>query len=61
MSRKSDSRSTQASGVCRIAAAFLSQSGLPFIELLSAERIERTFATHHNLFGGSVYTTAIMV
>jgi len=45
-----------------IAAAFLSQPGLPFAEVLSAERIERIFAKHGNLFGlGAIYSTAVMV
>lgn len=49
------------SGFRRIAEAFLSQPGLPFTRLLSAERIEQVFARHGNLFGGPVYTTAVMV
>src|SRR5271154_2257556 len=56
-----DSHSGRASGFRRIAEAFLSQPGLPFTRLVSAERIEQVFATHGNLFGGPVYTTAIMV
>jgi len=49
------------SGFRRIASAFLSQPGLPFARLLSGERIEQVFARHGNLFGGPVYSTAIMV
>ena len=49
------------SGFRRILEAFLLQPGLPFAQVLSAERIERVFAKHDNLFGGSVYSTAIMV
>jgi len=46
----------------KIAAAFLSQPGLPFAAVLSAERIERIFAKHGNLFaGGAIYSTAVMV
>lgn len=46
----------------RIVDAFLSQSGLPFAGVLSAERIERIFARHGNLFGGAaIYSTAVMV
>jgi hypothetical protein len=45
----------------RITDAFLSQPGLPLAEVLSAERIQRIFAKHGNLFGGSVYSTAVMV
>jgi len=54
-----------ASGPCRssfstIAAAFLSQPGLPFADVLSAERIERIFAKHGNLFGiKAIYSTAM--
>jgi putative transposase len=49
------------SGFDRIAAAFLSQPGLPFARLLSAKQIERVFAKHGNLFGGTVYSTPVMV
>ena len=56
-----DCHDQRRSGFRRIAEAFLSQPGLPFTRLLSAERIERVFAKHGNLFGGSVYSTAIMV
>lgn len=42
--------------------AFLSQPGLPFAQVLSAERVERIFAKHDNLFGvGAVYSTAVVV
>lgn len=52
-----DSRSFQ-----QVVAAFLTSDGLPFAEILSAERIERIFAKHGCLFGlHGVYTTAIMV
>ena len=56
-----DFHARRPSGFRRIAEAFLSQPGLPFTRLLSAERIERMFAKHGNLFGGPVYSTAIMV
>ena len=43
-------------------AAFLSQPGLPFAGILSAERIERIFSRHGNLFGvGRIYSTSVMV
>ncbi|MGB3127680.1 MAG: IS4 family transposase [Pseudomonas sp.] len=46
----------------KVVDAFLSSPGLPFAEILSAERIERIFARHGCLFGQhGVYTTAIMV
>lgn len=46
----------------RIVETFLAQPGLPFAQVLSAERIERVFARHGNQFGvGAVYSTALMV
>ncbi len=45
----------------RIVDAFLAQPGLPFAGVLSAERIERLFDRHGNLFGGgAIYSTAVM-
>jgi hypothetical protein len=45
-----------------VVAAFLTQPGLPFASVLSAERIERVFTKHGNLFGmNAVYSTAVMV
>jgi putative transposase len=45
----------------QLAAAFLAQPGLPFASVLSAERIERAFAKHGNLFGrDGIYSTVIM-
>ena len=56
-SPRRDSRSFQ-----RIVDAFLGGEGLPFAEVLSAERIERIFQKHGCLFGlHGIYTTAIMV
>jgi len=44
----------------QVVATFLSQPGLPFAGVLSAERIERIFAKHGNLFGMSaVYSTVV--
>jgi putative transposase len=46
----------------QVVAAFLTQPGLPFASVLSAERIERVFTKHGNLFGmNAVYSTAVMV
>lgn len=46
----------------KVADAFLSREGLPFAEILSAQRIERVFARHNCLFGlHGVYTTAIVL
>lgn len=50
------------SGFQRVVDAFLSQPGLPFANILSAERIESIFAKHGNLFAtGAIYSTAVMV
>lgn len=44
----------------RISAAFLSQPGLPFAEILSADRIARIFVMHGGLFAiGRVYSTVV--
>ncbi len=44
----------------KVVAVFLAQPGLPFASVLSAERIQRVFAKHDNLFGmNSVYSTVI--
>ena len=46
----------------RVVAAFLGGEGLPFSEILSADRIERIFCKHNCLFGAhGVYSTAVMV
>lgn len=44
-----------------IVSCFLLQPGLPFADILSAERIERIFKKHRNLFGGEIYSVAVMV
>ncbi|HMP71130.1 MAG TPA: hypothetical protein PKA76_17410, partial [Pirellulaceae bacterium] len=50
-----DSRNFQ-----KVVEAILTSDGLPFAEILSAERIERNFVKHGGLFGlHGVYTTAI--
>ncbi len=59
LTHSSDSRS---SDFRHVAASFLSQPGLPFASILSAERIKRIFTRHGNLFGlGQIYSTAVMV
>jgi len=46
----------------QVVEAFLLRPGLPFAEVLSAERIERIFARHGNLFGlDRVYSTMLIV
>ena len=62
MSSLSDSSRSGRSNFHQVTASFLSQPGLPFAGILSAERIERIFARHGNLFGvGRIYSTAVMV
>jgi putative transposase len=57
-----DSAEPRSSGFPRVLDAFLVQPGLPFADVLSAERIEQVFAKHHALFGThGVYSTAVMV
>jgi hypothetical protein len=56
-----DSSGPRRGGFTQIAEAFLAQPGLPFAQVLSAERIERIFARHGNLFGGSVFSTALVL
>lgn len=42
----------------QVVAAFLAQPGLPFAGVLSAERVQRVFAKHQNLFAmDSIYST----
>ena len=44
----------------KIVAAFLAQPGLPFAGVLSAERVERVFGEHDNLFGkDAIYSTVL--
>lgn len=55
-----DSRVQGGANFRQVASAFLSQPGLPFAQILSAERIARIFTKHGNLFGmGTVYSTAV--
>ncbi len=62
MSSLSDSSRPVRSSFQQVVACFLSQPGLPFASVLSAERIERIFTKHGNLFGvGQIYSTAVMV
>jgi putative transposase len=46
-------------GFRHVVAGFLSRPGLPFADVLSADRVERIFAKHGNLFGGTVYSTVV--
>ena len=62
MSSLSDSSRSGRSNFHQVVASFLTQPGLPFAGILSAERIERIFARHGNVFGvGRIYSTAVMV
>jgi hypothetical protein len=46
----------------KIVDPFLAGEGLPFAEILSADRIQRIFCKHGGLFGlQGVYTTPLMV
>lgn len=46
----------------KIIDCFLLQPDLPFADVLSAERIERIFKKHGNLFGvGRIYSTAVVL
>lgn len=57
-----ESANSRSNSFQKIADAFLSQAGLPFANVLSAERIERIFTKHGNRFGtGAIYSTAVMV
>ena len=54
-----DSRSTS---FRRISDAFLSQDGLPFSEVLTAEKIQNVFGRNDGLFGlNGVYSTVIVL
>ncbi len=62
MDNLSDSSRSGRSNFHQVVASFLSQPGLPFASILSAERIERIFTKHGNLFGkGQIYSTVVMV
>jgi putative transposase len=62
MSDLANSANSGSSSFQPIADAFLSHSGLPFAQVLSAERIKRIFTKYRNLFGvGAIYSTAVMV
>jgi putative transposase len=55
-----DSRISDCASFRQVVAEFLSQPGLPFAQVLSAQRIQRIFAKHDNLFGMSaVYSTVV--
>lgn len=62
MAGLADSAPSGSSSFQKVVDAFLAQPGLPFANVLTAERIERVFARHGNLFGaGAIYSTAVMV
>jgi hypothetical protein len=57
-----DSEASRSSSFQPVLDGFLAPSGLPFANVLSAERIERVFAKRNALFGEhGIYNTAIMV
>ena len=50
------------SGFCRVVDAFLAGEGLPFSQVLSAERIERICGAHGCLFGRhGIYSTPVVL
>lgn len=62
MAGLADSSPSGSNSFQKVVDAFLAQPGLPFANVLTAERIERVFVKHGNLFGaGAIYSTAVMV
>ena len=60
--RMPNSRSQGSASFRKVTDAFLSGEGLPFADVLSAERIARVFDKHGCRFGlHGVYTTALVV
>lgn len=60
MRRIADFTAGRGASFHQVVSAFLVQPGLPFADVLSAERVERIFARHHNLFGTTtVYSTVV--
>jgi len=57
-----NSRVPVSSSFRQVTDAFLAQSGLPFADVLPAERIEEVFAEYDNLFAASsVYSTPVVL
>ena len=62
MASVSDSSKRVRGDFQRVVEGFLLRPGLPFAEVLSAERIERIFKKHGNLFGvGQIYSTVVVL
>jgi hypothetical protein len=59
MRRVAESGDDRGAGFRQVVAGFLSRPGLPFADVLSAERVERVFKKHENLFGGAIYSTVV--
>jgi len=60
MSSIAESQVRGSAGFQKVVNSFLSQEGLPFAQVLSAERIHRVFAKHGNLFGeGRIYSMPV--
>ena len=58
----SDSDNSGNTGFQKIVDGFLLQPGLPFADVLNAEKIHRIFRKHRGLFGGNgIYNTAIVL
>ena len=62
MASVSDSSKCVSGDFRRVVEGFLLRPGLPFAEVLSAERVERIFKKHGNLFGvGQIYSTVVVL
>lgn len=59
----SRSRKHRSATFRKVRAGFLTESGLPFSEVLPPDRIEHTFAKHNGMFGlrGAIYSTVTTV
>jgi putative transposase len=62
MASVSDFSNRGSSDFRRVVEGFLLRTGLPFADVLSAERVERIFKKHGNLFGvGQIYSTVVVL
>ena len=62
MASVSDFSRSRSTDFRRVVDGFLLRAGLPFADVLSAERVERIFHKHGNLFGvGQIYSTVVVL
>ena len=62
MASVSDFSNRRSTDFRRVVEGFLLRPGLPFADVLSAERVERIFQKHGNLFGvGQIYSTVVVL